>query len=234
MGLVGDPGLGERRHAGVAGECRAQDRNRQRRARPFAQPHAEVEQWLDAELLQESSDARPRRKGARPAHASSAPGRSRAKGATAAVQTNPSSNTGTPMMARGERAPRMRGKLAAAQRSGHRQWVVKISGVCGPSAWSITVCLRARPRSSTPVPRPAHARDRRRTKQPQPQRPRSCCRCPFRRDTPDRRRAARRHSRSSPRTGMPPRHGRLRVKSAVGWSSVSAVTARRADAVRAI
>ena len=47
--LVGHARLGKGRHAGVAGQRRAQHRHRQRRARGFAEPHAEIEQRHEAE-----------------------------------------------------------------------------------------------------------------------------------------------------------------------------------------
>ena len=45
--------LGKGRHAGMAGERRAQHEHGDCGARSFAEPHAEIEQRLQAELLQQ-------------------------------------------------------------------------------------------------------------------------------------------------------------------------------------
>src|SRR5215468_12528545 len=56
--LAADPRLGERRHAGMTGDRRLEDRDGERRARRLAQPHAEIEQRPLAERLQQAAMAR--------------------------------------------------------------------------------------------------------------------------------------------------------------------------------
>ena len=104
--LVGDAGLGERCHAGVAGERRAQDQQRRRRAGRFAEPHVEIEKRLSPSSS--SSMRWPASAEAWPASAcASVSVRSLSSGATAAVQTKPSSRTGMPWRRAASVAPRM-------------------------------------------------------------------------------------------------------------------------------
>src|SRR5262245_865064 len=53
--LVADTGLGEGRHAGMTERRRAHDRNGECCAGGFAQAHAEIEQRLLADLLQQAA-----------------------------------------------------------------------------------------------------------------------------------------------------------------------------------
>src|ERR1700704_3273345 len=58
MILVGDLGLGEGRHAGVAGKGCAQDEHGDRGTGSFAKPHAEIEQRMKTELLEQEAVTR--------------------------------------------------------------------------------------------------------------------------------------------------------------------------------
>ena len=53
MRLVGDASLGKRRHAVMTGKGCAQDGYLERRARAFAEPHAEIEQRLELEFVEQ-------------------------------------------------------------------------------------------------------------------------------------------------------------------------------------
>src|SRR5206468_8165404 len=56
--LAADLRLGERRHAGMTGDRRLEDRDGERRAGGLAQPHAEIEQRPLAERLEQAAMAR--------------------------------------------------------------------------------------------------------------------------------------------------------------------------------
>ena len=81
--------------------------------------------------------------------------RSLSSGATAAVQTKPSSSTGMPCLARRQRRAEDGGELAAAERRRDPQRIVEHGGVARERAARWRRACASRPASSTPVPRPA-------------------------------------------------------------------------------
>src|ERR1700751_5111268 len=56
-GFVGHASLGERRHAGVAGQRRAQDQHRERRARRLTKSHVEIEQRTKPKFIEQHAMA---------------------------------------------------------------------------------------------------------------------------------------------------------------------------------
>src|SRR5271165_7077791 len=104
---VAHAGLGEGRHSGVAGECGAQQQDRECRTRGLAQPHVEVEQ----RTLPEFGDHRPM------------PGCGRG-GADEAVEQH----RNAPLPG-GERSPEDRGELPPAERHRRAQRIATHAGV---------------------------------------------------------------------------------------------------------
>ncbi len=122
--LAGDMGLGEGRHAGMAGERGAKHEHGDRGARAFAEPHAEIEQRLKAELLQQEAVARLGRQvsGERMVERIGAElcERRHGSGRDEAVDQNRDARA-----PRGEAGAEDRGKLAAAERGGDAERIVE-------------------------------------------------------------------------------------------------------------
>src|SRR3990170_1968399 len=117
-------GFGKRRHAGVAGKRGAQHEHGDRAARPFAKPHAEIEQRRKAERFEQKAVARFGRSMARQSMVE----RTGAKlvqgrhggGAHEAVEQH-----GNAPMPRRERGTENGGKLAPAQRGSDAQRIAE-------------------------------------------------------------------------------------------------------------
>ncbi len=144
--LVGDAGLGEGRHAGVAGERGAQDEHRQGGAGGFAEPHVEIDQRLKPKLIEQHAvpglggDVRGERM--RQRVGAQLMKRRHRGGADEAVEQD--RNVLPP---RRQGGAEYGGELAAAERRGNAQWVVSDG-----ARWGSLQTLVPPPRATPPSP----------------------------------------------------------------------------------
>ena len=156
LSRAADPGLGEGRHAGMAGDGGLEDADGEGRARGLAEPHAEIEQRRACRSCRAAGGGRARPRHGRRRNGRARAGRRRSSTAAAAVAAKPSSTTGT----RPRRAAMMAPAIAASSQPAEPAQHVERIAACRrwrSTAAATTASLWSSTAPATPVPGPIHS-----------------------------------------------------------------------------